>query len=506
MDLLDDYPLPTTPGNQSTWNNANNNSQMSIPTNPHPTTSGNQSTWNNSQMSIPTNPHLTPPGNQSTWNNVNSNSQMSIPTNPHPTTPENQSTWNNSQMSIPTNPHPTPPGNQSTWSNVNNNSQMSIPTNPRPTPPENQSAWNNVDSNSQMSIPSNAHPYHQNVQTSIEPISNSNALVPVGTRKVTSYELHEGHRNTANSIPTGENYYSSQRSIHSNPYNTSSSQDAQVLNEPVNEGMTYNSYGDSSNTENLNNAVGPFSQNKEKKLTEMTKVLSRHAPSDASLVPVLPVHQSGYILTRISFRTLFFKRWKQCYWMHYGASQLLIFRSKEDADDWRFNPYLSKKVRSFLVRFRVDFENDRRVIPDCHGYSVGRPTRKAYGRGVENLIFQFKLERFMDFGRVIAACFGSHDEKEVISLHKLFNHLIQKTLKKKISSNFEAPVGYSRSMPARSLSQPERDLLIRDDYVFDYDSGKSIPASEFQKPKYERETQDQNTNARGRYSQEDLHN
>ena len=108
--------------------------------------------------------------------------------------------------------------------------------------------------------------------------------------------------------------------------------------------------------------------------------LARNANVNSSDLPNPNyVLKTGYILTRISLRTIFTKKWKQTYWMHYGhdGNQLLLFRSKADADDWLFNPYHSPKARDVLVKLRVDFVNDLQKNK-VKGYRAPNITVKAY--------------------------------------------------------------------------------------------------------------------------------
>ena len=70
------------------------------------------------------------------------------------------------------------------------------------------------------------------------------------------------------------------------------------------------------------------------------------------------INMTGPISTRTSLRSLVMKKWHPSYWMHYGSHSLLIFRSKDHMDDWRYNPYHGKKQRDFLVKLQIDFMLD----------------------------------------------------------------------------------------------------------------------------------------------------
>eukprot|EP00577_Skeletonema_sp_RCC1716_P007912 CAMPEP_0113371500 /NCGR_PEP_ID=MMETSP0013_2-20120614/44_1 /TAXON_ID=2843 ORGANISM="Skeletonema costatum, Strain 1716" /NCGR_SAMPLE_ID=MMETSP0013_2 /ASSEMBLY_ACC=CAM_ASM_000158 /LENGTH=583 /DNA_ID=CAMNT_0000253349 /DNA_START=56 /DNA_END=1807 /DNA_ORIENTATION=- /assembly_acc=CAM_ASM_000158 len=126
--------------------------------------------------------------------------------------------------------------------------------------------------------------------------------------------------------------------------------------------------------------------------------------------PNLVIH-SGYVLSRISFRTVLLRKWKQTFWIQYGPTQLLFFRSFADYEDWLNNPYHTQRARDFLVKLRVDFVSDLKKT-SVMGYQVTQIRRKPYGK---NVMLHFKLERWMDYGPTIAAAFAAREEEMVHS-------------------------------------------------------------------------------------------
>jgi len=106
------------------------------------------------------------------------------------------------------------------------------------------------------------------------------------------------------------------------------------------------------------------------------------APSMSSPLPKYElVHHSGYVLSRISFRTVLLRKWKQTFWIQYGPTQLLFFRSHSDYVDWLNNPYHTMKAREYLVKLRVDFVSDLKKS-SVMGYQVTQVRRKPYGKNV----------------------------------------------------------------------------------------------------------------------------
>lgn len=141
--------------------------------------------------------------------------------------------------------------------------------------------------------------------------------------------------------------------------------------------------------------------------------LGDRAPVGASPLPKAElVRKSGWVLSRISFRTILTKKWKQSYWVQYGSHTMLWFRSQQDFDDWLNNPYHNQAQRNFLIKLAVNFVHDL-YKPNVRGYQVTQCRVKPYGN---KMVRQFKLERWMDYGPTIAAAFGAYDPKEVDEL------------------------------------------------------------------------------------------
>ena len=122
------------------------------------------------------------------------------------------------------------------------------------------------------------------------------------------------------------------------------------------------------------------------------------------------VGKRGFVLSRISFRTIVMKKWKQSYWVQYGGHTMLWFRNENDFNDWLNNPYHTQIQRNFLIKLAINFVHDL-YKPNVRGYQVTQCRTKPYGNN--KVVRQFKLERWMDYGPTIAAAFGSYDPKEV---------------------------------------------------------------------------------------------
>jgi len=174
---------------------------------------------------------------------------------------------------------------------------------------------------------------------------------------------------------------------------------------------------------------------------ENARKLSHNAPPGSSPLPDFDlVTHSGYSLARISFRTILIKKWKQIFWVSYGDSKVLIFRSSADFEDWISNPYLTKAQRDFLVKLEIDVVQDM-FKPNIRGYQTTNQRLKAYN---SEMLYQFKLERWMDYGPTIAAAFGSRNEREIYHLRTIFGEMIKRAQKSHAVSNRNAsPVKFS---------------------------------------------------------------
>jgi hypothetical protein len=152
--------------------------------------------------------------------------------------------------------------------------------------------------------------------------------------------------------------------------------------------------------------------------------IARRVPPGASPLPKAElVKKTGYALSRISFRTIVMKKWKQAFWVQYGSHTMLWFRAQEDFKDWLNNPYHTQAQRNFLIKLAVNFVHDL-YKPNVRGYQVTQCRVKPYGN---KMVRQFKLERWMDYGPTIAAAFGSYDPREVEELRKAIVECMRNT-------------------------------------------------------------------------------
>ena len=159
-------------------------------------------------------------------------------------------------------------------------------------------------------------------------------------------------------------------------------------------------------------------------VNKYSQVLAMNAPSEAAPLPKGDlVLKSGFVLARISFRTIVMKKWKQAFWVMYGPHTMLWFRSHADFDDWLNNPYLTQTQCNYLIKLAVNFVHDL-YRPNVRGYQVTQARSKPYGNKIYR---QFKLERWMDYGPTIAAAFASLEINEIDSLRQAIVECMRNT-------------------------------------------------------------------------------
>lgn len=182
------------------------------------------------------------------------------------------------------------------------------------------------------------------------------------------------------------------------------------------------------------------------------EIARRQAPPGASPLPKAElVRKRGYVLSRISFRTIVMKKWKQSYWVQYGSHTMLWFRNQADFDDWLNNPYHNQARRNFLIKLAVNFVHDL-YKPNVRGYQVTQCRSKPYGN---KMVRQFKLERWMDYGPTIAAAFGSYDPKEVDALREAIVECMRNT---PLDGGIRATGAVRQHHEHQKRTQEEREL------------------------------------------------
>lgn len=153
--------------------------------------------------------------------------------------------------------------------------------------------------------------------------------------------------------------------------------------------------------------------------------LAANAPKNASPLPDFgQVSHSGYVLARISIRTILLKKWKQVYWVTYGVNQILFFRSSDDFEEWLTNPFLTAKERDHLVKLKIDLIEDLSRVEGVAGYTVTPKIQKLYKT---NNYHTFKLEKWINSGPIISAAFASLIETDVINLRTIFLEMGKKS-------------------------------------------------------------------------------
>lgn len=205
---------------------------------------------------------------------------------------------------------------------------------------------------------------------------------------------------------------------------------------------------------------------------ENARDIAAHAPPDVDPLPdISKVAHSGFCLARISFRSILIKKWKQVFWVTYGTSKLLFFRSNSDFQDWVSNPYLTKVQRDFLVKLEVDLVEDASKM-NVKGYQATNLRCKSYQN---SMLHQFKLERWMDYGPTIAAAFASQRESDVYNLRTIISEMMKMHPQQQvIMQNRSQEIHHTRTYDsAAGYNDSERGYYDTDDAGRHYISGSA---------------------------------
>jgi len=176
-------------------------------------------------------------------------------------------------------------------------------------------------------------------------------------------------------------------------------------------------------------------------------------------------------MARISFRSILIKKWKQVFWVTYGKSKILFFRSHADFENWVSNPYLTTIQRDFLVKLEVDFVGDAYKL-NCRGYQVTNIRCKNYQN---QMMHQFKLERWMDYGPTIAAAFASTQEKDVFNLRVIISEMMRRNPQEKLFNVDSRPtaIHHTRTYDSARYDESERGYNEEADAGRHYASGSA---------------------------------
>lgn len=137
------------------------------------------------------------------------------------------------------------------------------------------------------------------------------------------------------------------------------------------------------------------------------------------------IGHSGYVSARLSTASLILKKWKRVFWVTYNdETELLVFRSKSDFDEWATNPYMSPNQRNDLVKLRVNLKKGGSGNLGVKCYRVTPLHSKEYGK--MGKMCHFKLEQWMHHGPVTLGAFASNSKPEVGSFQVILNAIIER--------------------------------------------------------------------------------
>lgn len=172
------------------------------------------------------------------------------------------------------------------------------------------------------------------------------------------------------------------------------------------------------------------------------------------------VTHSGHCMARISLKSLIIKKWRPVFWICYGDSRIIFFRSKSDFDEWATNPLLNLVEREELVKLDIDFK-DFAKKPGVKGYRAASLHMKDYS-GRTGLLHTFKLEEWMYYGPIILGAFSSKNRRDVHSLLVIMREIMKKYKQNIGSFGYHVPSssgGYDSDRSHRSVrSAPQNNI------------------------------------------------
>jgi len=139
--------------------------------------------------------------------------------------------------------------------------------------------------------------------------------------------------------------------------------------------------------------------------------ISRHRARSSSLPSFDKITHSGHMLARTTLKSIIIKKWRPVFWISYGESEIFIFRSKSDFEEWATNPYLTVLQREKIVKLSIDFKigpNHTSGVRCFRAFTLQAKDYKKTGS-----VHTFKLEQWMHYGPVIIGAFGSRSQPEI---------------------------------------------------------------------------------------------
>merc|ERR1740124_921998 len=85
-------------------------------------------------------------------------------------------------------------------------------------------------------------------------------------------------------------------------------------------------------------------------LLRVSNTSSSTSTNPSALPSYSQITHSGHVSARLSPKSLIMKKWKRVFWVTYGETTVLVFRSRADFEEWVSNPYMSGKERKGLVK------------------------------------------------------------------------------------------------------------------------------------------------------------
>lgn len=152
--------------------------------------------------------------------------------------------------------------------------------------------------------------------------------------------------------------------------------------------------------------------------------MSLHRARSSSLPSFDKITHSGHMLARTTLKSIIIKKWRPVFWISYGESEILIFRSKSDFEEWATNPYLTVIQREKIVKLSIDFKIGPNHTSGVRCFRAFKLQLKNYKK--TGLLHTFKLEQWMHYGPVIIGAFASRSQPEILAFKVICKEMMMR--------------------------------------------------------------------------------
>jgi hypothetical protein len=252
-----------------------------------------------------------------------------------------------------------------------------------------------------------------------------------------------------------------------------------------------------------NSALSPKLVHMHRNMTKTEEKVVDHPDVAAGKELTLPYPTKGFGKTGHIFlrrSSMFSKSWREAYWLHLFPATLLVFRSAEDLETWKFlhsdeesgyNGGRNDKLIKFGVNFDVNGVVNRQIQKlnkklckqgkmSKKEYKAKRPSvletdtknkndlrvikydlEEVYSKEYKNkIIHTCKIHRWSEIGVAVAIMFGSHNPQELKNLRQVVRHCLKISVKQKKTKSEKESVSHQQTLAQRLAMDREDNVSV----------------------------------------------